>query len=103
MWAFRLARWWTRKRQVKLGSVVGTAADFTGRHADVVALVCIYLASVLLPRCFGNIRVAAQISAVLQGKHKPIWHQSVDCGDHVVITNTKVRSPSRRWCFADGC
>lgn len=30
------------------------------------------------------------MSTVLQGKYKPIWHQSQDVGDHVVVINTKV-------------
>jgi large subunit ribosomal protein L13 len=34
-------------------------------------------------------RIAAQISAVLQGKYKPIFHKSQDVGDHVVVINTK--------------
>jgi len=32
-------------------------------------------------------RIAAQISAVLQGKYKPIFHRSQDSGDHVVVIN----------------
>lgn len=33
-------------------------------------------------------RVAQQVSYLLQGKHKPIYHPLSDVGDHVVIINT---------------
>ncbi|KAI4199481.1 MAG: hypothetical protein LQ350_004622 [Teloschistes chrysophthalmus] len=32
-------------------------------------------------------RLASRISILLQGKHKPIWDPSTDCGDYVVATN----------------
>ncbi|KAL9596568.1 MAG: hypothetical protein Q9219_005695 [cf. Caloplaca sp. 3 TL-2023] len=31
-------------------------------------------------------RLASRISILLQGKHKPIWDPSTDCGDYVVAT-----------------
>ena len=46
-------------------------------------------------------RLATRISTILQGKfrissstlflgkHKPIYHPSTDCGDHVIVTNAK--------------
>lgn len=32
-------------------------------------------------------RIATQISIILQGKHKPIYHPMADVGDHVVVLN----------------
>lgn len=32
-------------------------------------------------------RLASQIAIVLMGKHKPVFHPSMDCGDYVVVTN----------------
>lgn len=32
-------------------------------------------------------RLAAQVAAVLRGKHKPGFSPSVDCGDYVIIVN----------------
>lgn len=32
-------------------------------------------------------RLAADVAAILRGKHKPTYTPHVDCGDHVVITN----------------
>ncbi len=32
-------------------------------------------------------RLAAYVSMVLRGKHKPMYTPSMDCGDHVVIIN----------------
>uniref|UniRef100_A0A452R153 Large ribosomal subunit protein uL13m n=1 Tax=Ursus americanus TaxID=9643 RepID=A0A452R153_URSAM len=34
-------------------------------------------------------KLAAMASIKLQGLHKPIYHQLSDCGDHVVIMNTR--------------
>nr|XP_025849279.1 39S ribosomal protein L13, mitochondrial [Vulpes vulpes] len=34
-------------------------------------------------------KLAALASVKLQGLHKPIYHQLSDCGDHVVIMNTR--------------
>ncbi|XP_002731608.1 large ribosomal subunit protein uL13m-like [Saccoglossus kowalevskii] len=34
-------------------------------------------------------RIAALVSPLLQGKHKPIYHPLSDIGDHVVIYNTR--------------
>ncbi|KAJ1515424.1 54S ribosomal protein L23, mitochondrial [Coelomomyces lativittatus] len=34
-------------------------------------------------------RVSSTIAKLLMGKHKPIFHNSVDCGDYVVVTNVK--------------
>ncbi|KAI4125703.1 MAG: hypothetical protein LQ338_004131 [Usnochroma carphineum] len=31
-------------------------------------------------------RVASRIAILLQGKHKPIWDPSTDCGDYVIAT-----------------
>eukprot|EP00039_Didymoeca_costata_P013780 m.214599 g.214599 ORF g.214599 m.214599 type:complete len:190 (+) comp15869_c4_seq6:171-740(+) len=43
-------------------------------------------------------RLATQISPILQGKYKPIFHRSVDCGDHVVLINTKkIEFSGKKW------
>ncbi|XP_008141581.1 39S ribosomal protein L13, mitochondrial [Eptesicus fuscus] len=34
-------------------------------------------------------KLAAVASIRLQGLHKPVYHQTSDCGDHVVIMNTR--------------
>ncbi len=34
-------------------------------------------------------RVAAKAASILRGKHKPTYQPDVDCGDFVVIINTK--------------
>uniref|UniRef100_A0A671VRF5 Large ribosomal subunit protein uL13m n=1 Tax=Sparus aurata TaxID=8175 RepID=A0A671VRF5_SPAAU len=34
-------------------------------------------------------KIATMCSVRLQGKHKPIYHAMSDCGDHVVVINTK--------------
>ncbi|KAI8867315.1 50S ribosomal protein L13 [Ramicandelaber brevisporus] len=34
-------------------------------------------------------RVSTQITQTLLGKHKPIYDQGVDCGDHVVVINAR--------------
>ncbi|XP_036292778.1 39S ribosomal protein L13, mitochondrial isoform X2 [Pipistrellus kuhlii] len=34
-------------------------------------------------------KLAAVASIRLQGLHKPVYHQKSDCGDHVVIMNTR--------------
>ncbi|XP_030731560.1 39S ribosomal protein L13, mitochondrial isoform X2 [Orcinus orca] len=34
-------------------------------------------------------KLAALASVKLQGLHKPVYHQLSDCGDHVVIMNTR--------------
>ncbi|XP_004642338.2 39S ribosomal protein L13, mitochondrial isoform X2 [Octodon degus] len=34
-------------------------------------------------------KLAAEASRRLQGLHKPVYHQISDCGDHVVIMNTR--------------
>ncbi|KAJ1067384.1 hypothetical protein K5549_010502 [Capra hircus] len=34
-------------------------------------------------------KLAALASVRLQGLHKPVYHQLSDCGDHVVIMNTR--------------
>ena len=36
-------------------------------------------------------RVAQRVVPILTGKMKPIYHPTADCGDFVVVTNTKVR------------
>lgn len=42
-------------------------------------------------------RLAAQIAAILRGKHKPIFTPNVDTGDHVVVINAdKVRLTGRK-------
>jgi len=33
-------------------------------------------------------RLAAQVAAILRGKHKPTFTPHVDCGDYVVVINT---------------
>lgn len=43
---------------------------------------------------------AELIANVLQGKHKPLYHKSVDAGDHVVVINCKeVAMPWYEWKF----
>ncbi len=32
-------------------------------------------------------RVAAQVAAILRGKHLPTYTPNVDCGDHVIVIN----------------
>ena len=45
-----------------------------------------------------NGRLAGFISLILQGKTKPIFHPSVDVGDHVVVINTKeIVLTGRKW------
>ncbi|XP_010617804.1 39S ribosomal protein L13, mitochondrial [Fukomys damarensis] len=34
-------------------------------------------------------KLAAMASVKLQGLHKPVYHQISDCGDHVIIMNTR--------------
>lgn len=34
-------------------------------------------------------KIASLCSVHLQGKHKPIYHATSDCGDHVVVINTR--------------
>lgn len=34
-------------------------------------------------------RLATRIALILQGKHKPIFTPANDCGDYVVVTNTR--------------
>ena len=42
-------------------------------------------------------RLATQISAVLRGKHKPIYTPGMDCGDFVVVVNAeKIRVTGKK-------
>ncbi|KAG8828532.1 54S ribosomal protein L23, mitochondrial [Serendipita sp. 401] len=34
-------------------------------------------------------KFAGRIARVLMGKHKPVWHPSMDNGDYVVVTNVR--------------
>ncbi|MCE3233527.1 MAG: ribosomal protein [Rickettsiaceae bacterium] len=34
-------------------------------------------------------RLAAKVSMVLRGKHKPLFSTNIDCGDHVIIINAE--------------
>lgn len=34
-------------------------------------------------------RLASEVARILRGKHKPIFSPSVDCGDYVIIVNSK--------------
>lgn len=34
-------------------------------------------------------RVASQIATLLRGKHKPVFSPHLDCGDYVIVLNTK--------------
>lgn len=34
-------------------------------------------------------QVATRLADVLRGKHKPDWHPSLNCGDHVVVINAE--------------
>lgn len=39
-----------------------------------------------------------KIARYLTGKHKPIWHPDVDCGDYVVVINgSQVALPNEEW------
>ncbi|KAL3205578.1 hypothetical protein MRX96_040755 [Rhipicephalus microplus] len=45
-------------------------------------------------------RSAKMISDVLQGKHKPIFSPTSDCGDHVVVTNcSEIAMPWYEWKY----
>lgn len=38
------------------------------------------------------------VGRYLTGKHKPIWHPDLDCGDHVVVINaSKIALPNEEW------
>lgn len=39
------------------------------------------------PRSFG--RLATQIAVTLMGKHKPVYHETQDIGDYVVVSNCR--------------
>uniref|UniRef100_A0A6B2LHQ2 Ribosomal protein L13 n=1 Tax=Arcella intermedia TaxID=1963864 RepID=A0A6B2LHQ2_9EUKA len=42
--------------------------------------------------------MATQIATLLQGKHKPYFHPSADCGDFVVVVNaSKVQFSGKKW------
>ncbi|KAJ3505209.1 hypothetical protein NLJ89_g7537 [Agrocybe chaxingu] len=42
-------------------------------------------------------KLAERIALVLMGKHKPIYDPSVDCGDYVIVTNSrKVKVTGRK-------
>jgi large subunit ribosomal protein L13 len=42
-------------------------------------------------------RLAVKASDYLRGKHKPLYHPSVDCGDHIVVINaSKVKITGRK-------
>jgi large subunit ribosomal protein L13 len=32
-------------------------------------------------------KVATKVAVILRGKHKAMWHPSIDCGDNVIIIN----------------
>ncbi|KAF6023199.1 MRPL13 [Bugula neritina] len=41
---------------------------------------------------------ANRLCLFLEGKHKPIYHPLSDCGDHVIVINTKhIAMPDRFW------
>jgi large subunit ribosomal protein L13 len=43
---------------------------------------------------------AKKITRVLEGKHKPIYHPMNDCGDHVVVINSRhIALLGREWQF----
>lgn len=43
---------------------------------------------------------AKKITRVLEGKHKPIFHPLTDCGDHVVVINSRhIALLGREWQF----
>ncbi|XP_048451480.1 39S ribosomal protein L13, mitochondrial isoform X2 [Rhincodon typus] len=43
-------------------------------------------------------KIATMCSVRLQGKHKPIYHALSDCGDHVVVMNTRhVAFSGNKW------
>ncbi|CAM9250555.1 unnamed protein product [Discosporangium mesarthrocarpum] len=43
-------------------------------------------------------RLAAQIAPILRGKHKPTFCPNDDCGDYVVVVNSKhVEFTGRKW------
>ncbi len=48
------------------------------------------------PRTLG--RLASSIAVTLMGKHKPVYHPSMDCGDYVVVTNcTHLRTTGNKF------
>ena len=34
-------------------------------------------------------RLATRVAAVLRGKHKPDWTPHIDCGDYIIVINSK--------------
>jgi large subunit ribosomal protein L13 len=43
-------------------------------------------------------RLAAEISRILRGKHKPFYTPHMDCGDHVIVINAeKIAFTGRKW------
>lgn len=38
------------------------------------------------------------VARYLTGKHKPIWHKDLECGDHVVVINgSQIALPNEEW------
>lgn len=43
-------------------------------------------------------RLASNIAITLMGKHKPVYHPTMDCGDYVVITNAQsLKVTGNKW------
>jgi len=43
-------------------------------------------------------KLASSIARVLQGKHKPVFNPSVDCGDYVIVLNSKfIQFSGKKW------
>lgn len=43
-------------------------------------------------------RIAQQCVSVLTGRYKPIWHPTVDIGDHIVVVNSDfITLTGRKW------
>ncbi|AAS53774.1 AFR403Wp [Eremothecium gossypii ATCC 10895] len=43
-------------------------------------------------------RLASSIAITLMGKHKPVYHPSMDCGDYVVVTNAQdLQVTGKKW------
>ncbi|CDK29228.1 unnamed protein product [Kuraishia capsulata CBS 1993] len=53
------------------------------------------------PRTMG--RIATQVAIALMGKHKPIYHETQDVGDYVVVSNCshlKITNPESKTYFS---
>lgn len=72
-----------------MGTEAGGASSKTGRRTNqtgiAFARVWHHVDVAKEDRTLG--RLASAIATTLMGKHKPVYHPSMDCGDYVVVTN----------------